>query len=498
MVKKKTTVHHAHRYEQFDEAFLLHLGTHLPGFKALDFQERLALSGMINEAPSRYRAHSHFEGYSRFTWQELEEDFGRGGFNEINDRLKIFKVLTDEAGRPNWSKAERRTKPYMLTDEVAAIRDQFFANCYRRRPAKLLTQDGKYLLSPPVSAMVSRNKDGQARRGFKDLPVKTLVPVHIDLIKKLMVDIQARLIARQAGEGKMIQAELMSEVPSIKFLKALQQDAAMLLRKAKNQSWPGKVLHRYEEKESGRYYVDGPGNLQNCYRVLREAAMSGLYDLDIENCHYSILAQMAEASGYQCVKVLDYLNNKDSVRAGLAQRFNISTKQAKDALIALIYGAKFSSRPEDALPKIFNSAKLAALVYQDETFKALRADIAGARKAVLAAQPVSRRTIKNCRDLTIRLDGSNDRQQLAHLLQGVESAALEAAYRLHPEQIVLLQHDGFTSTESLDTRLIEQAMQDATGYQYKVKETRIQINLEDAYNAHPDLNKQNAEMAFPQ
>jgi hypothetical protein len=125
----------------------------------------------------------------------------------------------------------------------------------------------------------------------------------------------------------------------------------MIYAKANNKNWPGHVLHRYFEIESGRVYVDGVGNLQNCYRVLREAAMAGLYDIDIENCHYSILAQMAAAHGYQCTIINDYLDNKGPFRESLAAEFGISEKQAKDALIALIYGATFSSRAKDALPK---------------------------------------------------------------------------------------------------------------------------------------------------
>lgn len=219
--------------------------------------------------------------------------------------------------------------------------------------------------------------------------------------------------------------------------------------------------------------------------------MAGLYDIDIENCHYSILAQMAAAQGYQCTEINDYLANKEKVRDSLAAEFGISTEQAKQALIALIYGAKFSGRAEDALPMIFNSTQLAKKIYLHPKFLALRDDIEGARAVVLKAQEVSRRTIKNCRGLTIRMDESNERQQLAHLLQGVEATALEAVYRLYPKEIVLLQHDGFTSTKPLDTERIEAAMLEATGYRLEVEQKVIQVNLAKAFDDHPgDANNQ--------
>ena len=273
----------------------------------------------------------------------------------------------------------------------------------------------------------------------------------------------------------------------------------MVVSKARHEGWLGRVSHRYCEIESGRVYAVGVPNLQNCYRVLREAAMAGLYDIDIENCHYSILAQMAASHGYQCTKVLAYLNNKEAVRESLAAEFGISVPQAKDALIALIYGAKFSARPTDALPKIFNSARLALKIYLHPKFLALRNDIAGATAVVLKAQEVSRSTIKNCRSLTMRLDGSNERQQLAHLLQGVEVTALEAAYRLYPKEIVLLQHDGFASTSPLDTKRIEAAMLEATGYTLKVEQKVIQVNLARAFDAHSDdTNNQIGKAQFLQ
>lgn len=491
MKKAKKTQTHAHRYEQFDEAFLRYLARYLPGFKRQPKDVRLALCAMIYEAPTRYRAHSHHDGYARFTWQELAQSFGRGRFNAINDELGLFEILKED-GRESWSKAEERTKAYMLTEQVATIRADYLKGVFKRGATRLMTQDGKYLQSLPASALAAKNKDGQNRRGFHGLPVTSLVPVNLVQIKKLMVSIEARLLAHEAG---FVTGELFSAPPNIKFLKALHQDAAMLVSKARNVNWPGRVLHRYTESESGRVYAATTPNLQNCFRVLREAAMAGLYDIDIENCHYSILAQMAAAHGHQCTEVLAYLANKKQFRESLAAEFGISVRQAKDALIALIYGAKFSVRATDALPKIFNDTRLAAKIYQHPKFLALRNDIAGARAVVLKAQTVTLRTIKNCRGLTMRLDGSNERQQLAHLLQGVEVAALEAAYRLYPKEIVLLQHDGFAATCQLDTKRIEAAILEATGYRLEVEQKAIQVNLNEAFDAHPDDTNNQIEKA---
>jgi hypothetical protein len=498
-MKKKSPkgFHHANRYEQFDEAFMRYLVRELPSFKQEQPVEvRRALCTMIFEAPTRHRAHSHHEGYARFGFQELEQSFGRAGFSAINDRLGLFEVLK-ESNRDDWSKVEGRTKAYKLTEKVLDVREKFLKGCFKRGATRLMTQDGKYLQSLPASAMMAKNQDGQNRRGFQNLPVGPLVPVNLVQVKKLMVDIQARLLAHEAGFS---QSEMFSEVPDTKFLKALHQNAAMIVTKARHAEWPGSVMHRYFETESGRVYAAGVGNLQNCYRVLREAAMAGLYDIDIENCHYSILAQMAASYGYQCTAIQSYLDNKKPLREGMAAEFGISVQQAKDALIALIYGAKFSVYYKDALPKIFNGdVALAQRIYLYPKFMELSSDIAGARAVILKAQEVNRRTIKNCRGLTMRLDGSNERQQLAHLLQGVEVTALEAAYRLYPNEIVLLQHDGFAATRPLDTERIERAMREATGYTLKIEQKVIQVNLAAAFDGHPETaNNQNEKEQFLQ
>ena len=71
----------------------------------------------------------------------------------------------------------------------------------------------------------------------------------------------------------------------------------------------------------------------------------------------------------------------------------------------------------------------------------------------------------------------------------------EAAYRLYPKEIVLLQHDGFAATCQLDTKLIEAAILEATGYRLEVEQKAIQVNLNEAFDAHPDDTNNQIEKA---
>ena len=99
-------------------------------------------------------------------------------------------------------------------------------------------------------------------------------------------------------------------------------------------------------------------NFQTINSDIRKAALYGCYDYDIENCHYHILSKMADAFKYKSHHIQHYLDHKKDVRQELADRFGITIDQAKECLIALIYGAKFSLRmdenlePQDAIASV--------------------------------------------------------------------------------------------------------------------------------------------------
>lgn len=232
---------------------------------------------------------------------------------------------------------------------------------------------------------------------------------------------------------------------------------------------------------------------------MRQAALHGLYDYDIENCHYSILDQMAGKHGHTCTSIRHYLDNRKSVRDTLAKEFSIKPKQVKVALLALVYGAAFSEKPSSALPKILGSVETAIAFYNHPLFGALGDDIRAARHAILKgphSQKVFRGNITNMRGLQMAVKGHADRQLLAHLLQGVESMALEAAHNLYASDIVLLQHDGFTAKSSqLDTKAIEEAIFQATSYHLAIAPPeQILVTLDAAFDDHQAVSIPNRNL----
>lgn len=480
---------HKQRYAQLSESFLKYLRRHLVGFKHEPARVQVALLGMIMQAPSKFRQHDHYEGWARFHYQELEKKFGRGRFKAINQRLGVFHVHQD-GGRDDWSVVEGRTKAYQLTDKVTDLRGKFLQSVTRRL-THLLTEDGDIQRTLPSQAVEAKGRDGQTRKGWKGHSVRTDVPVNQGMLRLLMDGIQAEKYAQEFG----FQQSLFHAPTDPKYLEELDNEVRMAFHLTRNKLAFGVMPHRYMESDSGRLYAKG-FNLQNAYRPVRQAALAGCYDYDIENCHYSILEQMAAKFGYQCQAIKHYLSHKNQVRQSLSADLGIKVKDAKQALIALVYGATFSEDPRHALPKLLGVEK-AQTLYLHPLFLSLGEDVAAARSAILKGHTVVRQTIKNLRGLTMDVRKHDDKQQLAHLLQGVEAVALEAAHQLYPDHIVLLQHDGFTSTSLLDNKAIEEAIFQATGYRLEVPAGEIVVcQLDSALDDH-SIKNQNEIMLQP-
>jgi hypothetical protein len=440
------------------DAFRSHLASALSGFSTLDLKMQSQFASMISQSAARYRQHSQMRGWASFSYVELAKQFGREKFNQLNAQLKIFEVVDD------WSKVEGRTKPYRLTEHVEALRLAFYAHP-PTAPTKLLSGNGEVRHKPPISALIAKRATETGaeatREGWNEIPVRSQVPVNVDELRKLELEIQYA-IATPVHSGMV--TEPVDPINANFVLDSIRT----VLHHANNTITFGCLIHKYEQSNSGRMYGTGV-NLQSVSRQVRYAALHGLWDYDIENCHYSILQQMAAKEGLQCPVVEEYLNNKVSIRNRLAADLGLTPRQVKKVLLAMVYGASLSDDPSSAVPEIVGGVETAQALYQHAFFKALAVDIAKARTAVLKKNRPFRGGLRNMRGLVMRVAGKESRHRLAHLLQGVESVALEAAHNVFAEKILLLQHDGFTATApDLDLALIEGAIFKATGYSLKL------------------------------
>jgi hypothetical protein len=468
----------ATRHETVPEDLLMHLQKTIPGFKREADSCQHALARMVWMGRTKRRRHPHFEGAMSFGYEELEDWFGRGQFTAINDRLGFFRVAD------NWlfkleggvRTDDNFTKGYWFTDLVQASRDKYFDRRWRKE-TRLLFIEGQILKAQKTlpGAFASTDTKGKATRisraakGSKEL---RHVPVDLETLgrlRKWLTGIKREWLAGRAPH------DLVTQYPSLVVIERLYELTSQVIRMAKTDvAGHGYIAQQYTESPSGRWYANGV-NLQNSSSLIKEAALAGLWEYDFSNCHFDIIKQMAAEYGYECKAIADYLADKKPTRQAIADQAGISVDQAKVCLLAVMYGARASTWHENAIPEEIGK-EAATRLYKVALFNGIVKDVARARAVILKKWPrTANGSLTNAYGKAI--SGTDKRaRQLAHLIQGAEAKALMVAIDMHPNDLVLLQHDGFVATRKLYVPAITKAVLQATGYLLALEESQIQVN----------------------
>ena len=456
----------------------MHLQKTIPGFKREADSCQHALARMVWMGRTKRRRHPHFEGAMSFGYEELEDWFGRGQFTAINDRLGFFRVSD------NWlfkleggvRTDDNFTKGYWFTDLVQASRDKYFDRRWRKE-TRLLFIEGQILKAQKTlpGAFASTDTKGKATRisraakGSREL---RHVPVDLETLgrlRKWLTGIKREWLAGRAPH------DLVTQYPSLVVIERLYELTSQVIRMAKTDvAGHGYIAQQYTESPSGRWYANGV-NLQNSSSLIKEAALAGLWEYDFSNCHFDIIKQMAAEYGYECKAIADYLADKKPTRQAIADQAGISVDQAKVCLLAVMYGARASTWHENAIPEEIGK-EAATRLYKVAAFNGIVKDVARARAVILKKWPrTANGSLTNAYGKAI--SGTDKRaRQLAHLIQGAEAKALMVAIDMHPNDLVLLQHDGFVATRKLYVPAITKAVLQATGYLLALEESQIQVN----------------------
>jgi hypothetical protein len=239
----------------------------------------------------------------------------------------------------------------------------------------------------------------------------------------------------------------------------------------------GFLAHRYVEADNGRLTAIGV-NLQSCWGVIRRAALQGLWDLDVSNCHLTIIEQLARERGVHCHEIRRYLANKKLLREQLSWRHLLGLDEVKQCLIAIVYGAYASSDCDYAIGDLIGSFRASTFI-NDPDVLGIVEDVKKARRAILKSWPRGRRRLHNLAGGSIALvDPETGReatpaQLLACIVQGIEAMMLRTVVQEHGKHIVLVQHDGFTSDVPLDCAKIEALIERETGFGVTVEQEQI-------------------------
>lgn len=457
------------RDDPIPEDLMTHLRKKVAGFKSESVPHQMQLAKMVWEGGSKRRQHQYFEGAMTFTYTELNKAFGRGGFDSINERLNFFVQTT------NWSADRKFTKGYWFSDTVLQVRNQYLKRRWRKE-TRLLVADGLFMKTLP-QAVASKDMDEITTTAWSNARELNTVRVNtegLDALRRWLERLKTDCL-----EGR-IPDTLFAQIPPMDVIDRLLETTSKIIRLSSTDvAGHSCIMHRYVESTSGRLYAKGV-NLQSAPALVKQAALAGLWEYDFSNCHFAIMSQMAERFGYQCTAIAHYLASKKAVRSEIAEQAQITEHDAKVCLLALMYGARQSEWHENAIPETIgvSAAKRLKTV---GLFAAIAQDIEEARRVILAGWGRSQRgNLVNDFGKTLKTAGSTPPKMLAHLIQGVEAKALKTAIDLYPNDIVLLQHDGFAATKRLDGRVIMDAVRDATGYLMDLENSRIQIDP-DAY-----------------
>lgn len=444
--------------EYVPESFVKALQRGIAGFRKLTDRQQVRMAYLVWEEGTRRRKHNRHNGYMSIGYEYLEAGFGRGRFEEINAALNIFEVTSNWVWRCGRSARKNSTKGYRITDQVRELKEKYLKP-RTDKLSKLITMDAKAIRTLP-EPIDSKGLDGVTASAWKGSKLLRAVPVDLELLKEIH-DYLTRMLKPEALAQDDIFAR--AEAEDIKY--RLEVTGQLIRLAHTDVAGRGCIMHRYAEAKTGRLYAYGI-SLQTAPRLIRKAALHGLHDYDIENCHYAIFSQLAERYGYRTEHIRYYLAHKKEIRESIAARVGISIEQAKMCLLALMFGAKLSEREENAIPDAIGSDK-AAKLFADPDFSCIANDVLEGRAAILKGWPKRRTTLLNDMGRSVLLKESPG-VKLSHIIQGIEAKALKAAISLYPDEIVLLMHDGFVATRSVDVALIERRMFEETGYRLEL------------------------------
>ena len=441
--------------------FIDALRARVTGFNNESERNQWGLALMAWERYQKRRLHLTMPGALSFSTTELVKLFGR-------DKYAPMRRTGFATWSSNWSHSGGTTRAYRLSLEVcdalkayAAFRvpDSVDMLMWHGTRIKTVRSLPRAISSTGTSGKTTKTADWDCAKRMNKVPVNEM------MLQALQQWLEDQLAAPEVDYQLQPILERLSDT----VLKVLRISNASL-------AGPGNIPQVYAIAPTGRLYARGL-NLQNASSLVKDAALHGLWEYDFANCHFSIVAQMAKNQGTPCPLIEHYLANKNMVRRDIAASAEITVDQCKRCLLALLYGAKTSSWVKSAIPSILGE-DAARRLYDLPRFQALSAELDVARRAVLSNWPkTANGSLTNISGKAIR-GGASAARKLAHLAQGVEAGALKAIVRIHADDIVLLQHDGFVARRRLDCASLERAVMEATGYLLQMEEEQINLHVD--------------------
>jgi Domain of unknown function (DUF3387) len=257
--------------------------------------------------------------------EELEALFGRS-FARINEHLGLWDVVAP--ARKGATHAYR-----IATDIEEHMNRRLRAANDAGGVAVLVRPNGWVVRKVTPRIIVPRESSCIWRKRDIGLPV----PVDLDALALLAWLLDQAAEARGSRRRDLLSALGAEPVSDVAYLRGYLER----LRCRARAELPGRgyIAAEYEIADTGRLFEVGLG-LQGAPRVIKRYALNGCYAYDIENCHPTIIRDLARHAGARLLTLDDYVENKENRRKELAKRLRLTKRQVKDALIAMTYGSR--------------------------------------------------------------------------------------------------------------------------------------------------------------
>lgn len=454
-----------------DQNFTNYLKRNVQGFNAMkpEHQQHLAQLLTTNSTSNRYAHNDDPRGFY-IPAEKIDHMFGRNSFNREMNGLSPILLYRSE----KYSFERKATYVYRITDDAFKLINEYLSSQNTTSCTLYIRKTNKQLRKVPIRAVQSKDKYGNTAKATFN--IKANQAVNMDSLKDLQQELEKEvqsMIREEFISSNKTRSLLTNEQPiNARLVKAKQvlSEVRHILLFANNNVVPGELIQLYVEAKSGRLYGDGV-HLQNTSKRVRNAALSGLYDYDIENCHFSLLDQMASNAGYECTSIKYYLKHKQQVREKIATDVGISIDEAKTCLLMMLYGSENLKWIHGAIPKEIGKEK-ASQLDRHSVFNGLKNDVMQARIAITSSARKHRGHYINAMGKGIPTTYKQSKV-LAHLLQGMESKILNIVGEMYSDHIVLLQHDGWVTKSPIDRKMTENRIFEETGIKVTLSEDVI-------------------------
>jgi hypothetical protein len=155
-------------------------------------------------------------------------------------------------------------------------------------------------------------------------------------------------------------------------------------------------------------------------REIRQTLAKPIYtDIDVDNCHPTILYQVCKKYGIECDNLEDYVENRDKYLKEVMDAYKVSRDDAKKLFIILLYFGGFEGWAEDCnIPDAVPTKNI----------KNFKRELQTIGKAIHENNPDISNEVKNNKELKGTKEYNEIGSVVSYYLQEIECRILEAIY----------------------------------------------------------------------